>query len=124
MTMTMEKAQLNNQSILASFSLVQEIDEQAAEIISGGYDRFTIKNETEGNIYYYVNATRTKREFAKPRTSSVWTTASGGKIRFDTDERDDVINWKTYNLEDGKVYAFRENKSTSDPFDIELYAVG
>ncbi|MBS9385640.1 hypothetical protein VB638_15530 [Dolichospermum sp. UHCC 0684] len=124
MAITAEKALLNNQSILQNFGLVQEIDEQAAEIISGGYERFTIKNETEGNIYYYVDGTRTKREFAKPGTSSVWTTFGKGTIKFDTDERDDVINWKEYNLDSGRVYAFRENKSTSDPFDIELYAVG
>ena len=36
MAITIEKTLLNNQSILQNIALVQEIDEQAAEIISGG----------------------------------------------------------------------------------------
>jgi len=38
MTITVKKALQNNQSILQNFGLVEEIDEQAAEIISGGCD--------------------------------------------------------------------------------------
>ncbi|MGJ5631394.1 hypothetical protein [Nostoc sp. CALU 1950] len=36
MAITSEKTLLNNQSILEKITLVEEIDEQAAEIISGG----------------------------------------------------------------------------------------
>ncbi|MEH2271083.1 MAG: hypothetical protein V7K68_22145 [Nostoc sp.] len=36
MVFTVETAQLNNQSILKNFALVEEIDSQFAEIISGG----------------------------------------------------------------------------------------
>ncbi|MGJ5631396.1 hypothetical protein [Nostoc sp. CALU 1950] len=36
MAMTVETAQLNNQSILQNFALVEELDAQFAEIISGG----------------------------------------------------------------------------------------
>jgi hypothetical protein len=36
MAITVEKTLLNNQSILHNIALVQELDEQAAEIISGG----------------------------------------------------------------------------------------
>jgi len=38
MTITIEKALLNNQSILQNFAFGEEIDEQSAEIISGGCD--------------------------------------------------------------------------------------
>ena len=37
MTITVEKAQLNNQSTLENFGLVEELDAQSAEIISGGW---------------------------------------------------------------------------------------
>ncbi|MBD2609280.1 hypothetical protein H6G81_33445 [Scytonema hofmannii FACHB-248] len=36
MAITIEQTLLNNQSILEKIALVEEIDEQAAEIISGG----------------------------------------------------------------------------------------
>ncbi|MEH2049841.1 hypothetical protein [Nostoc sp.] len=39
MVFTVETAQLNNQSILQNFGLVEEIDAQSAEIISGGRNR-------------------------------------------------------------------------------------
>ena len=37
MTITVEKALLNNQSTLENFGLVEELDAQSAEIISGGW---------------------------------------------------------------------------------------
>ncbi|MEH1782449.1 MAG: hypothetical protein V7K67_22405 [Nostoc sp.] len=39
MVFTVETAQLNNQSILQNFGLVEELDAQSAEIISGGRNR-------------------------------------------------------------------------------------
>ena len=57
MAMTVETAQLNNQRILQSFGLGEEIDAQAAEIISGGY--VTIKNTTNQPITYSMNGVDT-----------------------------------------------------------------
>ncbi|MBN3959403.1 hypothetical protein [Nostoc sp. NMS8] len=37
MVITVEKSLLNNQSILQDFGLVEELDAQSAEIISGGH---------------------------------------------------------------------------------------
>jgi hypothetical protein len=112
---------LNNQSIL-ELGLVEEIDEQAAETISGGYEVFTIKNETNYNVHYSVDGKETK--YWQPGASSVWTAYSGGIVRFDTDGRSNYIEWKKYNLADGGVYAFRDKKSTvGNPYDIELYRI-
>ena len=67
MTMTVETALLNNQSILQNFGFGEEIDEQTAEIISGGKaeiiprgdEVFSIRNNTNLNIkpgkLYFVN---------------------------------------------------------------------
>ena len=115
---------LANQSLLQDFGLVEELDEHAAETISGGYEVFTINNETNYDIHYYVDGQLTKPEFAKPGTSSEWTAYNGGIIEFDTDGRDNYKEWKKYNLADGGLYAFRDNKDTvGNPHDIELYRI-
>ena len=57
MTITLEKALLNNQSILENFALGEEIDAQAAEIISGGYEVFTINNNTGYDITQVLDGT-------------------------------------------------------------------
>ena len=115
----------SNQSLLQEFDLVEELNEQAAEIISGGYEVFTIKNETKYNVDYSVDDKQTKSQYAKPNTSSVWTAYKGGIIEFDIDGRNDYKELKKYNLADGGVYAFRDNKATKgNPYDIDLYRIG
>jgi len=123
-TKIQEKTMLQNQSKLQEFDLVKELNEQAAEKISGGYEVFTIKNQTKYNINYLVDGTKTKSQFAKPGTSSVWTAYKGGIIDFDIDGRSNYRKSKKYNLANGGVYAFRDNKATKgNLYDIELYRI-
>ncbi|MEO1185122.1 MAG: hypothetical protein AAFX46_10640, partial [Cyanobacteria bacterium J06636_27] len=75
------------------------------------------------NFSYLVDGKQTK--FPKPGASSTWTAYKGGKIKFDTDGRNNYKEWKKYNLSDGGVYAFRDNKGTKgNPYDIDLVRIG
>ncbi|MEH2049840.1 hypothetical protein [Nostoc sp.] len=120
MTMTLEKAQLNNQSILQDFGLVEEIDEQVAEIISGGYERFTVRNRTRYNINYIVDG---KRVSLEPGQGHRWTTERGGIIRFDRDAGRNGEQRKLYNLSNGERYEFQEDRRTPYQYDIDLYRI-
>ncbi|MDJ0800742.1 MAG: hypothetical protein QNJ51_28695 [Calothrix sp. MO_167.B12] len=112
-----------NQSLLQNFDLVEELDEKAAEKISGGYEVFTVKNQTKYNVHYYVDGKKTK--YPRPGAVSIWTAYKGGIIKFDIDGRTKYKKWRKYNLADGGVYAFRDNKKTKgNPYDIELYRIG
>jgi hypothetical protein len=122
MAITVEKALLNNQSILQNFGLVEELDEQAAEIISGGYEVFTIRNKTGYDITHVLDG---KAFLIKPNESWVYTAYNGGIIKLDTDGRNDKKEFQSYNLSDGKIYEFQDNKYTrGNPYDIDLYRVG
>jgi len=118
--MTVEKALVNNQSILQNFGLVEEIDEQAAEIISGGYERFSIKNATRYNITYIVDG---KRITVQPGQGHQWTTNRGGRIRFDRDAGRPGEQKKEYDLSDGGRYEFKDDRQTAYQYDIDLYKV-
>ena len=107
----------------ANQDLFVDLNEKSAETISGGAEVFTIKNETKYRIPYSIDGKQTQN--ADPGQSSVWTAHSGGIIKFDRDSRSGVTDMKSYNLADGKVYAFRDNNKTSgNPYDIELYSIG
>jgi hypothetical protein len=116
MTMTVETAQLNNQSILESFGLVEEIDEQAAEIISGGKE-FIIKNNTSRFIYhrldnsYYLITPGEERKY----------TSDTGIIEFDADKRFFYYKPKSMPLDETLKYEFKDN--TSNPYDTNLSPV-
>ena len=97
-----------------------ELNDENAETISGGYELFTIKNQTNYNVGYSVDGKVWKH---KPNYIWRWLTFGKGIINFDTDGRLGVESYKKYNLSSGKTYAFRDNKSTSDPYDIELYDI-
>ncbi|MEH2447305.1 MAG: hypothetical protein V7K18_16310 [Nostoc sp.] len=113
----------NNQNILEDFSLLEELDEQAGETITGGYEVFTVTNKTKYNITYLVDGVSSKVQ--KPGQGLIWTAYKGGIIKFDTDSRDKYVQNKSYNLADGKKYEFQDNKSTpGNPYDINLYSVG
>ena len=121
MTITLEKALLNNQSILENFALGEEIDAQAAEIISGGYEVFTINNNTGYDITQVLDGTAF---LIKPGEEFTYTAYSGGIIEFDADGRDDHNLSKSYDLEDGQRYEFQDNTyTTGNPYDIDLYRV-
>ncbi|MEH2305807.1 hypothetical protein [Nostoc sp.] len=117
MAITAEKTLLNNQSILQNFCLVEELDEQAAEIISGGYDTFTVKNKTNRFIphrldgSYYVIRPGEERIYA----------GDPGMIEFDTDTRPFHYKPKSWPLVNGKTYEFRDDNSTPESYDIDIY---
>lgn len=112
---------LNNQNILQNLALVEELDEQAAETISGGYEVFTVKNKTQYNITYVLDG---KQFLHKPNESWTWTAYSGGTIKFDEDSRSGYQQDKSYNLANGRTYEFQNNNTTpGNPYDIELYKV-
>jgi hypothetical protein len=121
MTMTVKTTQLNNQSILQNFGLVEQIDEQAAEIISGGNtERFTIRNKTKYDIICLVDG---KQLPLKPGQETGWQTNQGGIIIFDRDAGRPGIQEGKNDLSDRGIYEFRDDQSTDYPFDIELVQV-
>ena len=112
---------LVNQSLWSEFDAVEELSEQAAETISGGQEVFTIYNKTGYNITHVLDG---KAFGIKPKEGWVYTTYRGGIIKFDADSRSGYIQNKTYNLSEGRVYEYQDNKSTrGNPYDIELYTV-
>jgi hypothetical protein len=111
----------NNQSVLQNLALVEELDEQAAETISGGYEVFTVKNKTQYNITLVLDG---KTFLQKPNQEFIYTAYRGGKITFDTDGRNGYQQDKSYNLANGGKYEFQDNKWTrGNPYDIDLYSV-
>ncbi|MBS3025993.1 MAG: hypothetical protein HCA25_02560 [Dolichospermum sp. DET50] len=121
MAMTAEKALQNNQSILQNFGLVEELDEQAAEIISGGQtERFTIRNKTRYDITYILDG---KRSTLHPGDAVKWRTGRGGIIRFDSDALRPGEQKKEYDLSNGGIYEFQDDRTTPYQYDLDLYWV-
>ena len=121
MTITIEKALLNNQSILQNFALGEELDAQAAEIISGGYENFTIRNTTGRNISYSLDGSD---GIMQPGQETYFGSYNGGIIDFDMYAGSDYLQInKSYNLSDGQIYEFQYNYDTSNAYDIDLYQV-
>ncbi|MFN6461498.1 MAG: hypothetical protein RMZ41_006570 [Nostoc sp. DedVER02] len=118
MAMTMEKSLLNNQSILQNFALVEELDEQAAEIISGGTNkskRFTIKNNTNVGILYTLDGVVW---YIDPGKTQNFNTKYDGKMSFDKDIREPEINVQKESLKDGKAYQFISSAGNSDMIEL------
>ena len=113
---------LTNQSYLEYFGLIEELDEQATETISGGYGVFEIKNKTGYDIPYSIDGTVTGN--LAPESDRIYTTYSGDglTIEFDADVRIEYKKFKKYTLTDG-VYEFQNDLSTDNPYDINLYSV-
>ena len=113
MAITVETALVNNQSILQNFGLVEEIDEQAAEIISGGY--ITIKNTTNQPITYSIDGVST---VIKSGATQKIVTQLDGDLRFDRDIRDERVRVRAYDLEDSHAYEFRNDPQSGNRIDI------
>ena len=111
---------LANQSLLPDFGLVEELDEYAAETLSGGYELLTIRNKT---VYDITHVLYGASFLMKPNETWIYTGHSEAIIEFDADIRDDVQEWKKYKLTNG-VYEFQDDPSPENPYDIELYWVG
>ena len=122
---------LVNQSLWSEFDAVEELSEQAAETISGGGlftpfgeayadETFTIKNQTGYTIPIVLDGTKFT---TLPYESAIYTTHKYGTLSFDSDIRPG-IKAKTYNLADGSVYAFQNNKKTpGNPYDLDIYKI-
>lgn len=110
--------------------LFVDLNEKSAETISGGrfengggkYEVFKIYNQTGAGSSnpYTIDGVRTKY----PKSNSFWVTDRGGTIKFDYDYGRKGVQLKTYNLSNGRKYAFRYNTSTAYPYDIDLYDIG
>ncbi|WP_041458493.1 hypothetical protein [Anabaena sp. 90] len=121
MAITVEKSLQNNQSILQNFALGEEIDAQAAEIISGGYENFTIRNTTGSNISYSLDG---YDGIMQPGEEINFDSYDGGIIDFDMYAGSAYLQMnKSYNLSDGQIYEFQDNYDTSNAYDIDLYPV-
>jgi hypothetical protein len=107
------------ESTSANQHLFVDLNEDDAETLSGGLERFTIYNETGLRIPYTVDGTLTGR----PYGDSVWTTGRGGIVDFDYDFGLAGVQSRKYNLADGRKYAFRYDTRTSYTQDIELYDI-
>ncbi|MBW4455812.1 MAG: hypothetical protein KME55_25660 [Nostoc indistinguendum CM1-VF10] len=111
---------LTNQSCLESFGLIEELDEHAAETISGGYEVFTIKN----TVGFDVNFSLDDTPFTLPANETWYYTAySGGIVEFDSDKRGGYELYKEYDLAEGGVYEFQDDPSPGNPYDFNLYTV-
>ena len=103
-----------------------DLNEKDAETVSrGAYEAFTVKNQTQKAVSYSVDGTSW---YHLPKANNgggwVWTTFNGGEIKFDQDTRPEYTDYKSYNLYNGGIFAFRENTTTTgNPFDIELYDI-
>ena len=121
MTITEKKSLQNNQSILQNLALVEELDEQAAEIISGGM-RFTIRNKTRYDITYILDG---DRSIMHPGETTSWD-IPGDKVKVITFNPDPgrPRMQKSYRLSDWRTYEFKPNPKTPNPNDIDLYQRG
>lgn len=119
----MSESNLKNNNLFSAVNLVEDLDNKAAETISGGYEVFTIRNRTSNSdITYYVDGTISRT--LAPGEDTEWTAYSGGIIEFDQDNRSDVYASKTYDLANGGIYEFQDNGTTpGNPYDIDLYSV-
>ena len=116
MAMTVETALVNNQNILQNFGLVEEIDEQFAEIISGGKE-FTVKNNTSRFIYHRLD---NSYHLITPGEERKYT-SDPGIIEFDADKRFFYYKPKSMQLDDRGTYEFKDNPS--NPYDTNLIPV-
>ena len=105
----------------ANQDLFIDLNAEKAETLNGGYEVFTIKNNTNANVGYDIDGTLEKQ---KPGTSVTWTAYSGGIITFDDDIRGNKEQYKSYNLSNGQTYEFQPNYyTTGNPYDIDLYKI-
>jgi len=122
MTITAEKALLNNQSILQNFGLVEEIDEQAAEIISGGF--VTIRNTIDRFVLYRLDGSTNTSSLQAGQEIHLEGNNVVRNIDFDMYAGSPIrLRYIPDHLCDGQTYEFRRNLSTADPDDIDLYPI-
>jgi hypothetical protein len=103
-------------------NLFTDISPQDSEKYNGGYtERFTLKNEVNNySMSYSVDGTSAR---LSSNYYQDWTAYSGGVVEFDRDARSGYQASKTYNLSNGRTYAFRPNTSTSNIYDFDLYDI-
>ena len=106
-------------------ALEDKKNKEDAEAISGGSQEvFEVQNKTKYDIFYTVDGEKQYNGTHSPDSFWQWAAYNGGIIKFDLNMRKGKVQWKTYNLKDGRIYAFKENKRTKIPYDVDLYDVG
>ncbi|MBR8834809.1 MAG: hypothetical protein DSM106950_12415 [Stigonema ocellatum SAG 48.90 = DSM 106950] len=104
----------------ANQDLFIDLNAENAETFNGGYEVFTIRNNTNANVGYDIDGTLKQQPSG---TSVTWTAYNGGIITFDDDVRGNQ-QYKSYNLANGQTYEFRPNyNTTGNPYDIDLYKI-
>ena len=122
MAITVEKALLNNQSILQNFGLVEEIDEQAAEIISGGC--VTLRNTIDRFVLYRLDGSTDIMSLEPGQEIHLEGNNVVRNIDFDMYAGSpSLLSYVPDHLCDGQTYEFRRNFSTAHPDDIDMYPV-
>lgn len=106
---------------VAHQELFTDLTEQDSESINGGSEAFTIENDISNYTISYKLDGRSAK--LKPNYYVGWEAYSGGTISFDKDVRSGYQKSKEYDLEDGRIYAFKTNTSTSNPYDVDLYDI-
>jgi hypothetical protein len=101
--------------------LFQELKNEVAQQFNGGAERFRIENQVSNySVGYNVDGTRDR---LRPGYYQNWIAYSGGIVQFDKDARSGYQPSRNYNLSNGRVYAFRSNRATRNPYDIDIYRI-
>jgi hypothetical protein len=120
MAITSEKVLLNNQSILQNFGFGEEIDEQAAEIISGGC--VTLRNTIDRFVLYRLDGCANTMSLQPGQEIHLEGNNAVRNIDFDMYAGSPIrLRYIPDHLCDGQTYEFQRNLSTADPDDINLY---
>ena len=102
--------------------LFTDLNKEDAEAISGGYQEvFEVQNKTKYYVGYVIDG---EKHTLSPGDFYTEVAYNGGIIKFDLDRRKGKVQLKKYNLKNGRIYAFKENKRTKIPYDVDLYDVG
>ncbi len=100
------------ETIATNQALFMDLSKEDAESISGGFQEvFEVKNLTKKNIFYTVDGER--QYDPSPGSSWTWTAYKGGIIKFNVGSK-----LKSYNLSDGRVYAFKTSRDGIDLYDV------
>ncbi|OKH15941.1 hypothetical protein FACHB389_35570 [Nostoc calcicola FACHB-389] len=92
------------------------LNQEDGETINGGVEeKFTIKNKTNFDITHLVDGVSWT---LKPNESVDWTAWGGGILKFDTDGRNDYVNERSYDLENGKKYEFQKDLLAINLFEV------
>ena len=97
--------------------LFVDLNEKIAETISGGVETFTITNNIDNSITYYIDGAEYTQE---PDSTIRWATTGTGKVEFDY-SFESGYQGITWDLIDGSANEFQYDSATSNPYDFDLF---